>query len=199
MEARLLARLSAALVLFLTVAAMLVLSSLTVNAQKGGFAASPLSSAERKTVEARARQVFRDDIVKGGNRDAKDADLTKWLMKMAGKTYLEYKNLEPIIEKLGNGFGAQVPRYFGVAFVLPDAKGLGEFYIFAVAGSDFEVLNAQLRANGNPAVGEYIVIDSEYEPRLRRRMDTDSLGTVSEDEFANYVVTYFAYKSVTMR
>lgn len=183
MENRLLARLSAVSVLSLTAAAMLLVSSLTVNAKKPPTAS--LSAQDRKIIEARARQVFRDDIIHGKGRDANDEDLKKWLWTFSDGHVLSINIIENIRAKLGNGFGAPEPSSAGVAYVLPASHGLREFRFAADSDSDWDL-------------EDWIAVE-DYEPRLRRRMDPDASGKISEDEFANYVTTFYDYIPVLVR
>lgn len=213
MENRLLARLSAARVLSLTVATMLVLSFLTVSAQNS----SSLTTEERKEVDAKARQVFRNDIVHGKKKDADDEELKTWInsfsgfrngkddpaIKMdewtgtflGGRDGLEVAGIIRMGARLGNGFGARGVIPAGIVYVMPEVpeRGLWEVYVAAEPDSDFETINDVLKAHSKVLIGDWTYIP-RYERELRNRMDSDASGKVSEDEFADYVTTYFRYK-----
>jgi hypothetical protein len=182
MESRSLARLSPACVLSLAVAVMVLLSSLTVNAQR-----PPSAPLTRKDIDTRARQVFRNEIIKGQGREADDTDLDKWLSTFKDGAVLTIASIETLRAKLGNGFGAPETTSAGVAYVLPAVPPmvLREFRIAADADSDWNL-------------EDWITIE-KYQMRLQGRMDDDSSGKISEDEFANYATKFYDYIPVLMR
>jgi hypothetical protein len=131
------------------------------------------------------RIVYRRDVIhcpQDGecNKEATDDDLADWLFTVSRSqdvltppNALSFYNIDHLRSDLGNGFGTEKKSEASRLFLLPPGRGsLGEIYI---VGLDDDSIS-------------FTISISRYEEVLRRRMDWDASGKVSEDEFVNYAV-----------
>jgi hypothetical protein len=156
------------------------------------------------------RSVFRNDIVHCSKkviicREADDDDLKTWLDTFSEFTsngtdhngILRIHNIQALRSKLGNGFGTPEPMAGSLFYLLPPgALKLGEVYVVGAPGSDFDEMNYWLKYYKEEPISNDVSI-FKYEPLLRRRMDADASGKVSEDEFVKYVVINYNYKPIS--